>query len=116
MSDFDYGTIEIRYNSENYGPFNFDFEDMAPPGTTIFGVSVKSYFGNVKVGDLLSSQTETTSDLIDTGLIGINGDYTVDVYFNYPTVAYEGNHTVFFEITWDNTAVHAYTFYKVLVV
>jgi len=113
MSDFDYGEIEIRYNSSDYGPFNFDLEDVAPPGATISSVTIKSYFGNVDVGDNLSLATETTTQLIDIVKSGPNGDYTIAAYFDYPGVAFEGNHTLFFEVIWSNGAVHAYTFYKV---
>jgi hypothetical protein len=118
MSDFDFGTIEVRYNSTDYGPFSFDLEDAAPTGAVIAvgGVTVNSYEGNVKAGDLLSAETETSDELVDALLTGSTGDYTVGVYFNYPGVDYEGNHTLFFEITWDNGAVHSYVFYKVKVV
>jgi len=116
MSDFDYGEIEVRYNSTNYGPFSFDLEDAAPTDAVITTAVVSSYFGKVDVADLLSGEDESTDDLIDAVLSAESGDYTVAVYFNYPGVAYEGNHTVFFEVTWDNGAVHAYTFYKVKVV
>lgn len=116
MSDFDYGEIEVRYNSTDYGPFTFDFEDQAPSGATISSVTVKSYDGNVKAGDLLSGETETTSSLVDSAKTAATGDYTVGVYFNYPGVSYEGNHTLFFEITWSNSAIHSYVFYKVKVV
>ena len=116
MSDFDYGEIEIRYNSADYGPFSFDLEDAAPTGAVLEDVTVKSYEGNVKAGDLLSGETETTDELVDALKTDVTGDYTVGVYFNYPGVDYEGNHTLFFEITWDNDATHPYVFYKVKVV
>lgn len=115
MSDFDYGQIEIRYNSTDYGPFTFDLEDAAPSGTIISSVTVKSYSGNVKAADLLSAEENTTALLIDAAKTGPSGDYTVGVYFNYPGVDYEGNHTLFFEVTWNNDAVHSYVFYKVVV-
>ena len=116
MSDFDYGEIEVRYNSTDYGPFTFDLEDAAPTGAVVSNVTVKSYLGNVKVGDLLADETDTTALLIDAALTGETGDYTIGVYFNYPGVDYEGNHTLFFEVTWDSGAVHSYLFYKVKVV
>ena len=112
-SDFDYGSIEIRYNSIDYGPFTFDLEDAAPTDAVIASVIVKSYIGNVKPGDLLSGETESTNSLIDAAKTDVTGDYTIGVYFNYPGVTLEGSHTVFFEVTWDNGAIHAYTFYKI---
>ncbi len=113
--DFEAGTIEIREDSLNYGPFTFDLTDAAPSGAVISSVVVTSYSGKVQPSALLSGETETTSSLIDNLLGGATGDYVVSVYFNYPGVALEANHTLVLTVTWDNTAVHSYFFYKVKV-
>jgi hypothetical protein len=112
--DFPQKEIQINYNSLDYGPFTFDFEDQAPTGLTLSSVTLKSYFGRVTKTDDLSGKTETTTDLIDTGLTNVSGNYTVDAYFNYPGSSLEGNHTLIFELTWSgNSGTHAYYFYKV---
>lgn len=113
--DFEVGTIEVREDSVNYGPFTFDFTKAAPTGAIISTVSVKAYSGKVYPKDDLSTKTDITSDLIDATLTAATGNYVVSVYFNYPGSTKEGNHTIVFKITWDNTAVHSYFFYKVKV-
>jgi hypothetical protein len=113
--DFEAGTIEIREDSLNYGPFTFDMTDVAPQGAVISTVVATSYSGKVQPSALLSAETETTTELIDTLLTSATGDLVVSVYFNYPGVALEANHTLVLTITWDNTAVHSYFFYKVKV-
>ena len=113
--DFEAGTIEIREDSLNYGPFTFDMTDVAPEGAIISSVVVTSYSGKVQPSDLLSGETETTDELVDALLTSATGDLVVSVFFNYPGIALEANHTVVLTITWDNTAVHSYFFYKVKV-
>ena len=113
--DFEAGTIEIREDSLNYGPFTFDLTLAAPSGAVISSVVVTSYSGKVQPSAALADEIETTTELIDSGLGGATGDYVVSVYFNYPGVALEAFHTLVLTVTWDNTAVHSYFFYKVKV-
>lgn len=113
--DFEAGTIEVREDSINYGPFTFDMTDAAPSGAVISTVAVTSYSGKVQPSAELADETETTTELIDSLLTDATGDYVVSVYFNYPGIDLEANHTVVLTITWDNTAVHSYFFYKVKV-
>ena len=120
MADFPKATIDVRYATYNYGPFNFDLEDALPSDVTIQDVTVRSFLGNVKEDDDLSGETETTSELVDSVLTVKNGNCTVDVYLNYPTTeAYIGeNHTLIFEITTSaasNTAKQAFYYYRVKV-
>jgi hypothetical protein len=115
MFDFPRKTITVRYNTADYGPHSFDLEDAAPTGAVISSVTVKSYSGQVKPGADLALATETTTNLIDAVLTAASGNYTVNVYLNYPGSTLEGNHTLVFEVTWDNNAIHPYYFYKVKV-
>jgi len=112
--DFEAGTIEIREDTLNYGPFTFDMTDPAPSGAVISSISVAVYSGKVQPSAELADETEI-ADIIDLGLTAATGDYVASIYFNYPGVAYEGSHTLVITITWDNTAVHSYFFYKVKV-
>jgi hypothetical protein len=116
--DFDKTKIEIRYNSTDYGPFKFDFTNAIPSGTTLSSVTVKSYLGKVNPEDALASETDTSSELVDTVKTVVSSSYIVSVYFNYPTTAaYKSDvaHTLIFEITLSNSAKHAYYFYEVRV-
>jgi hypothetical protein len=113
--DFEARTIRVRYGSLDYGPHTFDFEDAVPLDTTIASVSVRAFVGKVKPGDSLTGETEETANLIDNAKTQATGDYVVSVYFNYPGSTKEGNYTLIFEITLNNSAVHPYYFYKVTV-
>ncbi len=112
--DFEARTIRVRYNSADYGPHTFDFEDAIPLDTTLASVSLRAFLGKVKPGEDLADETEE-SDLIDAVLTAVTGDFVVSAYFNYPGSDAEGNYTLVFEITLDNAAVHPYYFYKVVV-
>ena len=112
--DFEARTIRVRYNSSDFGPHTFDFEDAIPLDTTLASVSVRAFQGKVKPGEDLTAETEVAA-LIDNVKTAVTGDYVVSVYFDYPGAAYEANYTLVFEITLNNAAVHPYYFYKVTV-
>ena len=103
--DFEARTIRVRYNSADFGPHTFDFEDAIPLDTTLASVNVRAFLGKVKPGEDLDDETEVSA-LIDGILTAVTGDYVVSVYFDYPGAAYEGNYTLVFEITLNNSAVH----------
>jgi hypothetical protein len=115
--DFDKSKIEVRYASTDYGPFTFDFQDALPGTTTISSVTLKSFLGKLDQNDDLGDQTETTAELIDAVKTAVSGNYGVAAYFNYPstTTNQNANHTLVFELTLSNGAVHAYYFQRVYV-
>lgn len=110
MPDFPKKIIEIRYATDSWGPHNFDLEKAIPSGTSISSVVVKSYLGKVDKGTDLSAETETTSELIDAIQSLPISATVVSCYFDYPvTAAWQGQkHTLVFEITLDNGAVHPF--------
>ena len=107
-TDFARFKIEVRYNTVDYGPFAFDFEDACPSGVTVNDVTLRSFLGKVDMDDDLADFTETTSELIDTVKTAVSGDYGVDAFFNYPsTLTNQGaKHSLIFEITFSNTGTH----------
>lgn len=112
--------ISIQAAAASWGPFSFDFEPGLPGSRTLVSCTVKSYLGRVKPddSDILSTFTETTSELIDTASVSISSDYIVGVYFNRPTTeAYiNQKHTLVFEFTMDAAGgggVHTAFFYSV---
>lgn len=107
-TDFARFKIDIRYNTLDYGPFAFDFEDACPSNVTVTGVVLRSFCGKVDTDDDIASYTESTSELIDTGKTAVSGDYGVDAFFNYPTTAaHQGEkHSLVFEITFSNGGTH----------
>lgn len=115
MSDFETGKIEVRYASSSWGPFGFDFEDGIPPGSSISSVTIRSFLGKVDPGEELTGYTETTTQLIDAVKSLPIDAYNIALYLNYPGVSLEGNHTLVFEATLDNGAIHPFYYYKVKV-
>ena len=109
-ADFPTFKIEVRYNSLDYGPFSFDFEDACPSGVTVSSATVRSFLGKYDTDDDLSDFTETTSELVDTAKTAVSGNYTVNVYFNFPGTSTNQDlkHTLVFEITFSNSGTHNY--------
>jgi hypothetical protein len=114
---FEQGRICIQSNAAEWGPFNFDFTDCLPSGKAITACEVKSYLGRVKPEDSddLSSETDTTSELIGTTAVG--SDTVVTVQFNRPTTeAYINvSHTLVFNFTVTGGGTHSAYFYRVQV-
>jgi hypothetical protein len=113
--EFEQGRICIQSNASEWGPFNFDFIDALPADKLITGCTVVSYLGRVKPDDSddLSSETETTSELI--GTTAIVSDTTVTVQFNRPTTAEWINvsHTLVFNFTITDGGTHSAYYYRV---
>lgn len=115
--EFEQGRISIQSNASEWGPFNFDFTDALPSGKAITGVTVTSYLGRVKPTDSddLSSETDTTSELI--GTTAVASDEVVTVQFNRPTTeAYINvSHSLVFNFTITGGGTHSAYFYRVQV-
>ena len=119
--EFESGTITIQANASAWGPYTFDFTNGLPSGRTLLTCTVKSYLGRVKPddSDVLSTFTETTSELIDSS--NVTSDYIVSVYFNRPTTAAYINqkHSLVFEFTLDAAGgggAHTAFYYNVNVI
>lgn len=111
MADFPSGTINIRYNTDNWGPYSFDFTNSVFSGDSVSDVTVKAYLGNVKPTDDLDDETDLTTELIDSDFPPSVSDNVVSVYFKYPGDSYKGNKiTLIFEITLTGTGVHPFYF------
>jgi hypothetical protein len=107
-ADFATFKIDVRYNSLDYGPFSFDFEDACPSSITVSSAVIRSFIGKVDIDDDLDDYTESTSELVDTVKTAVTGSYTVNAYFNFPsTAANQGvKHSLVFEITFSNSGTH----------
>lgn len=119
--EFESGKITIQAEADAWGPFTFDFEDGLPSGRTIASCVVKSYLGRVKPedSDVLSTFTETTSELIDSN--SMSSDYVCAVYLNRPTTAAYINqkHSIVITFTLDAAGgggTHTAFFYYVNVI
>lgn len=111
-------SIEIRYNTDLWGPYTFPFEDAIPSGTSISSVTVKAFQGKQKPADVLatpmySGLTDVTALIIDPSYTPtIGGTSDVYVKFQYPGDTYKGEKfTVVFELTLDTSARHPFFFH-----
>ena len=113
--EFEQGRICIQSNASEWGPFNFDFSDALPSGKVLTNCEVVSYLGRVKPDDSddLSSETETTSELI--GTTAVASDTVVTVQFNRPTTEAWVNvsHTLVFNFTVTGPGTHSAYYYRV---
>jgi hypothetical protein len=118
MADFPQDIIELRYFSDNWGPFSFDFGNHLPPGSNLSHVDLKAYAGAVNPASDLSEATEITSEIIDSDMLPLIDKNTVLVYFKYPTLGeLKGiKATLLFEFTLDTTARHVAYFQYVKII
>jgi hypothetical protein len=119
--EFEQGKITLQADASDWGPFTFDFEDGMPAGRTIASCVCKSYLGRVKPedSDIISTFTETTSELINTTTVSSN--YVVSMFFDRPSTAAYINqkHSLVFTITLDAAlggGTHSAFFYNVNVI
>lgn len=111
--DFDrHKKIELRYYSDNLGPYSFDFARSLPTGDTISAVSVKAYLGNVTPDSVLADQTDISDEVIDPGYTPqVVDDTSVSLRLKYPTTDYKGESgTLVFELQTAAGMEHPYYF------
>lgn len=121
MADFTEQEIEVRYDTDLWGPYLFSFpacssatanDGTIPFGATIQTVNVRAFIGNVKSSSNLASFATVTSALIDPSYTPIVVDNTdVSVKFQYPGNTYRNNKvTLIFELTLSTGAKHPFYF------
>lgn len=116
--------IEIRYNSDDWGPYLFDFEDFLPSGHTLASAWVRAFQGKKKPTDTYASPTGASGLFTDVSSLLIDpdyspsviGNYEVAVKFKFPGDSYKGEKfTLVFSITTDGGADHPFYFHSVKV-
>lgn len=112
MVDFDEAEILVRYYTDQWGGYTFDFANALPSSATLASVSVRAFVGNVKPSSDLSEFTEITTDLIDPAYTPATYDGTkVLVKFQYPGVDYANQKaSLVFEVKTDGEARHPFIF------
>ena len=115
------GKNTIQAAASAWGPFTYDFEPGMPTGRTVASATVTSYLGRVRPADsdILSTFTDTTSELIDSS--SMSSDYVLAVYFNRPTTTsyINAKHSLVIEFTLDAAGgggTHTAFFYAVDVI
>lgn len=120
MADFTEQSIEIRYYTDAWGPYQFSFpaktsltdeDGVLPVGATLATADVKAYLGNVSPSSDLTEETEVTADIIEPGSVSIIDDTNVQMKFQYPGDTYKGQKvTLVFELTTDGGAKYPFYF------
>jgi len=110
-SDFPGENIEVRSQTDMWGPFNFDVSSAIPSGTNVNNVTVRSW----------QRSTETTSDLIESSTVVVL-DNVISVRFQCPkdtegNTIFKGDHIIKFIIELDDSqnAIHTLRFEYVVV-
>ena len=109
MADFPFTeTIELRYFTDLWGTYLFEFENAIPAADPIVSVTVKAYIGSVKSSSTLSGFTDVSANIIDPGHAPqIQNDTQVLVWMQYPGATYKDEKvTLIFELTLNSGAKH----------
>jgi len=111
--------IELRYYTDNWGPFSFDFSAALPSGAAISAQTVKAFLGVVLPGDVLADQEDISSDIIDEDFEPYVEDETkILLKLRYPAddTGLKGEQaTLIFEITTDSGAMYPFYFHGVYI-
>lgn len=109
MADFDV-SIELRYFTDNWGPYSIDIASAVPSGAAITDVTIKAYAKNVTARTDTSQLSEIQDQIVESGSVSFSG---TQVFFSlqYPAdETLKGKRcTLVFEITV--TGGRQYPFY-----
>lgn len=114
--DFGSGSIEIRYGTDAWGPYELDFSDVLPSGDTIATVSIEAYYGKLtKKSDI--SDFSTCASLIESGSIATDSA-SVQFRLQYPVTDPGDTGTKFtlrINVSTDGGGKYPFFFYPVKV-
>ena len=113
MADFPFTEyIELRYFTDMWGVYLFEFEDALPAGDPIVAVTVDAYIGSVKSSSTLSDFTDVSADVIEPLYAPqIQSDTQVLVRLQYPGATYKNEKvTLVFELTLNSGAKYPFFF------
>lgn len=112
MADFDKESIEVRYYTDLWGVYGFNFSPGLPTGSNISAINLRAFVGSVGPSSTLASETEI-NDLIDPAFTPATDSPTnVLVKFQYPIATdYKGEKvTLIFELDLSAGAKHPFYF------
>jgi hypothetical protein len=113
MPDFDYTeTIELRYFTDLWGVYTFEFEPGIPAGDPISAVTVEAFIGSVKSSSSLSTFATVTSLVVDPAYTPqIANNTQVLVKLQYPGSDYKDSKvTLVFKLTLTSGAKYPFFF------
>lgn len=108
--------IELRYFTDDWGPYSVDLTGGLPDGDTIADVAIKVYVGRVNPATDLTVLTDRANQVIENGSIGFS-DLSVWWSMQYPVDATLKNQelTLIFEITTSTGGKHPFYLHSVKV-
>ena len=113
MHDFT-ADIDIRQNTYKWGPYVAMFTGGIPSGTTINGVKIRAYVGNLTPDENLTNKMDYANLIIDTDTISYDTDM-VWWYTKYNHTLAGKTLTLVFDITDSNGGKYTFYLYRVIV-
>lgn len=108
--------IELRYFTDQWGPYSIDLTGGLPDGVIIVGVDIKAYAGRVEPKADLTDLTDLAGEVIEAGSVNYS-ESSVWWRMQYPPEAsLKGQKlTLIFEVTTSDGGRHPFYLYKVKV-
>ena len=113
MHDFT-ADIDIRQNTYKRGPYVAMFTGGISPGTTVNGVKIRAYVGNITPDEDLTAKMDYASLIIDTNTVSYDTDM-VWWYTKYNHTLAGKTLTLVFDITDSNRGKYTFYLYRVIV-
>ena len=112
--DFGTGSIEIRRNTDNWGPYELDLSTSLPTGLRIVECDASIYVGKLKTTST-KSDFGTCASVIESGTIATSNQ-AIQFKTQYPGDAYKSSKcTIVFTVTLSSGAINSFYFYPVYV-
>ncbi len=109
--------IELRKNTNEWGPYSIDLSGGIPEGNTIAGVTIKAYTGKVLPAQALAGLTNIATEIIEDDSDSVSGSQ-VFWRMQYPadSALHGTKATLIFEITTSGGGTHSFYLYFVRIV
>ena len=112
--DFGSGSIEIRRNTDNWGPYALDLSASLPTGVRVSSCDATVYVGKLKKTST-KSDFSTCASVIESGTIATSNQ-SIQFKTQYPGDIYKGEKcTIVFTVTLVTGAINSFYFYPVYV-
>lgn len=108
--------IELRYYTDNWGPFSIDLSGGLKGDAVIAGVNIMAYAGRIGTSDDLPTLVDVAEQVIETGSIGF-ADTSVWWRMQYPQdQSLKGAKlTLVFDVTTSDGGRYPFYLYRVRV-
>ncbi len=106
--------IDLRYSTDEWGPFSIDLDRGLPEGESVSDVTIKAFSGRIFPTDSISGLTDIAAQIIETGSI-INTGTQIQWKMQYPSdsTLKDTKATLIFEVTTTGGGEHPFYLYAV---